>query len=50
MVHIYVAVRKNVMSRQSLIITIINSWRMFKEERFLTVFLRPILLDSNHPE
>ncbi|MCB1772780.1 MAG: Ni/Fe-hydrogenase, b-type cytochrome subunit [Gammaproteobacteria bacterium] len=32
-VHIYVAVREDIMSRQSLISTMISGWRMFKDSR-----------------
>jgi len=33
MTHIYVAVREDIMSRQSLISTMISGWRMFKDKR-----------------
>ena len=33
MAHIYVAVREDIMSRQSLISTMISGWRMFKDNR-----------------
>ena len=33
MVHIYVAIREDIMSRQSLISTMISGWRMFKDDR-----------------
>ena len=33
MTHIYVAIREDIMSRQSLISTMISGWRMFKDNR-----------------
>jgi Ni/Fe-hydrogenase 1 B-type cytochrome subunit len=33
MTHIYVAVREDIMSRQSLISTMVGGWRMFKDDR-----------------
>ncbi len=33
MLHVYTAVREDVMSRQSLISTMISGWRMFKDDR-----------------
>ena len=33
MVHIYAAIREDIMSRQSLISTMISGWRMFKDDR-----------------
>ena len=33
MIHVYVAVREDIMSRQSLISTMIGGWRMFKDDR-----------------
>lgn len=33
MVHIYVAVREDIMSRQSLVSTMVSGWRMFKDTR-----------------
>ena len=33
MIHIYVAIREDIMSRQSLISTMVSGWRMFKDER-----------------
>lgn len=33
MLHIYTAVREDIMSRQSLISTMISGWRMFKDDR-----------------
>lgn len=33
MVHVYVAIREDIMSRQSMISTMISGWRMFKDER-----------------
>ena len=33
MTHIYVAFREDIMSRQSLISTMVSGWRMFKDER-----------------
>ncbi len=32
-VHVYVAIREDIMSRQSMISTMISGWRMFKDER-----------------
>jgi len=32
-VHIYVAIREDIMSRQSLVSTMISGWRMFKDDR-----------------
>ena len=32
-VHIYVAVREDIMSRQSLVSTMISGWRYFKDDR-----------------
>ena len=32
-IHLYVAIREDVMSRQSLISTMISGWRMFKDSR-----------------
>ena len=32
-IHVYVAVREDIMSRQSLISTMISGWRMFKDDR-----------------
>ena len=32
MVHIYIAVREDVMSRQTMISTMINGWRFFKDK------------------
>ena len=33
MIHVYVAIREDIMSRQSLVSTMINGWRMFKNDR-----------------
>lgn len=33
MVHIYAAIREDIMSRQSLVSTMISGWRMFKDDR-----------------
>jgi Ni/Fe-hydrogenase 1 B-type cytochrome subunit len=33
MLHVYTAIREDVMSRQSLISTMISGWRMFKDDR-----------------
>ena len=33
MIHVYVAIREDIMSRQSLISTMISGWRMFKDDR-----------------
>ncbi|MBL4711855.1 MAG: Ni/Fe-hydrogenase, b-type cytochrome subunit [Gammaproteobacteria bacterium] len=33
MMHIYVAIREDIMSRQSLISTMVSGWRMFKDDR-----------------
>ena len=33
MMHVYAAVREDIMSRQSLISTMISGWRMFKDDR-----------------
>jgi Ni/Fe-hydrogenase 1 B-type cytochrome subunit len=33
MVHIYAAVREDIMSRQSIVSTMISGWRTFKDER-----------------
>ncbi|MEB4590269.1 Ni/Fe-hydrogenase, b-type cytochrome subunit [Candidatus Thiothrix sp. Deng01] len=33
MVHVYVAIREDIMSRQSLVSTMISGWRMFKDDR-----------------
>jgi len=33
MIHVYVAVREDIMSRQSLISTMVSGWRMFKDDR-----------------
>ena len=33
MIHIYVAVREDIMSRQSLVSTMISGWRFFKDDR-----------------
>lgn len=33
MVHVYVAIREDIMSRQSLVSTMISGWRMFKDNR-----------------
>ncbi len=33
MIHIYVAIREDIMSRQSLISTMVSGWRMFKDDR-----------------
>lgn len=33
MIHVYVAVREDIMSRQSLISTMISGWRMFKDDK-----------------
>ncbi len=33
MIHIYAAVREDIMSRQSLVSTMISGWRMFKDDR-----------------
>ncbi len=33
MIHVYAAVREDIMSRQSLISTMISGWRMFKDDR-----------------
>ncbi|MEK9765385.1 MAG: Ni/Fe-hydrogenase, b-type cytochrome subunit [Thalassolituus sp.] len=33
MIHIYVAIREDIMSRQSLVSTMISGWRMFKDDR-----------------
>ena len=32
-IHVYVAIREDIMSRQSLISTMISGWRMFKDDR-----------------
>jgi Ni/Fe-hydrogenase 1 B-type cytochrome subunit len=32
-VHIYVAIREDIMSRQSIISTMVSGWRMFKDKR-----------------
>lgn len=33
MIHMYVAVREDIMSRQSIVSTMISGWRMFKDNR-----------------
>lgn len=33
MTHVYVAIREDIMSRQSLVSTMISGWRMFKDDR-----------------
>ena len=33
MIHVYVAIREDIMSRQSLISTMISGWRMFKDDK-----------------
>ncbi len=33
MMHVYVAIREDIMSRQSLVSTMISGWRMFKDDR-----------------
>jgi Ni/Fe-hydrogenase 1 B-type cytochrome subunit len=33
MIHIYAAVREDIMSRQSLISTMVSGWRYFKDDR-----------------
>lgn len=33
MVHVYVAIREDIMSRQSLISTMVSGWRMFKDDK-----------------
>ena len=33
MIHVYVAVREDIMSRQSIVSTMISGWRMFKDDR-----------------
>lgn len=33
MIHVYVAIREDIMSRQSLISTMVGGWRMFKDDR-----------------
>jgi Ni/Fe-hydrogenase 1 B-type cytochrome subunit len=33
MLHVYVAIREDIMSRQSLISTMVSGWRMFKDDR-----------------
>jgi Ni/Fe-hydrogenase 1 B-type cytochrome subunit len=33
LIHIYVAVREDIMSRQSLVSTMISGWRYFKDDR-----------------
>ena len=33
MIHVYVAIREDIMSRQSLVSTMISGWRMFKDNR-----------------
>ncbi len=33
MVHVYVAIREDIMSRQSLVSTMISGWRLFKDDR-----------------
>jgi Ni/Fe-hydrogenase 1 B-type cytochrome subunit len=33
MLHVYTAIREDIMSRQSLISTMISGWRMFKDDR-----------------
>ncbi len=32
-IHIYVAIREDIMSRQSLVSTMISGWRMFKDSK-----------------
>ena len=32
-IHVYVAIREDIMSRQSLISTMVSGWRMFKDSR-----------------
>ncbi len=32
-IHVYVAVREDIMSRQSIISAMISGWRMFKDKR-----------------
>jgi len=32
-IHVYVAIREDIMSRQSLVSTMISGWRMFKDDR-----------------
>ena len=33
MIHMYVAIREDIMSRQSLVSTMISGWRFFKDDR-----------------
>jgi len=33
MLHVYAAIREDIMSRQSLISTMLSGWRMFKDDR-----------------
>jgi Ni/Fe-hydrogenase 1 B-type cytochrome subunit len=33
MAHVYVAVREDIMSRQTMVSTMINGWRFFKDDR-----------------
>ncbi len=33
MIHIYVAIREDILSRQSIVSTMINGWRLFKDDR-----------------
>jgi Ni/Fe-hydrogenase 1 B-type cytochrome subunit len=33
MLHVYTAIREDVVSRQSLISTMISGWRLFKDDR-----------------
>jgi Ni/Fe-hydrogenase 1 B-type cytochrome subunit len=33
MLHVYVAIREDIVSRQSLISTMISGWRTFKDDR-----------------
>jgi Ni/Fe-hydrogenase 1 B-type cytochrome subunit len=33
MIHVYVAIREDIVSRQSLISTMVSGWRMFKDDR-----------------
>ena len=33
MAHVYVAIREDIMSRQSLVSTMISGWRTFKDQR-----------------
>jgi Ni/Fe-hydrogenase 1 B-type cytochrome subunit len=33
MVHVYAAIREDIMSRQSLVSTMLSGWRLFKDDR-----------------